>query len=428
MFRNWLDIFFALRALGRLRPKPHAARRALRGDTQFLKCVGYKNDHSSLRGGEADAAIQFPLIITIAGLLCCARKDVSMVIIFVVLFLSVIPMTAQAQPMPAMQTSEALLSQAKSGDAGAAYRLGKKLTQGIADKSPDYPQAIYWLQRAAQQSHSDAALLLALLYRKQPELAPKPTSAKEMFTFAFTLLNEAAEKGDEAAMARLGQIYAKGVFIPKDTKKAMAWLERAVKGGSPKAKSVLGRYAIWGTMPGYTEADALRLLQEAAEGGVISAWVQLGLAYTGAYNGTVNLPRAFDCFSKAASLGNNEGQRQMGLAYLSGFGVEKDIAKGRQLIQEAALGGNTEAMYNQAMMYRLGVGVAASDAEYINWLKKAAEEEHADAAYLLGDAFRYGKAIGQNREQALRYFRIARNKAHVMAIQALEEMAAESAE
>jgi hypothetical protein len=35
-------ILFALRALGRLRPKPHATRRALRGDTQIFKRFEYK--------------------------------------------------------------------------------------------------------------------------------------------------------------------------------------------------------------------------------------------------------------------------------------------------------------------------------------------------------------------------------------------------
>jgi acylglycerol lipase len=50
------SIFFALRALGRTCPKPHASRRALRGDTQLLKVVGYI----------------FYRLLLLSGLLCLA--------------------------------------------------------------------------------------------------------------------------------------------------------------------------------------------------------------------------------------------------------------------------------------------------------------------------------------------------------------------
>lgn len=337
---------------------------------------------------------------------------------------------AKTSPAPkaVAPTEQNLLAQAKSGDSEAAYSYGKQLYRGLAGEAPNLKEAAYWLSRSAQQSNPDAALLLATLYKSGKLQAQKPNSARKLFQFAFTLLKSAAENGDASAMAKIGIIYSKGVFVKRDPKIALEWLEKAVAGGNPKAKSVLGRYTIWGNTKGYTEADALRLLHEAAQGGIISAWIQLGLAYSGAYNGTVNLPRAFDCFKKAAALGSIEGRRQMGIAYLAGLGVKKDVSEGYRLISEAANNGNIEAMYNKAVAYRLGVGTAENTAEYINWLKKAAANDHSDAAYLLGDAYRYGKGVAANRSEAIRYLTLSKNKANVLAIHALEDMKAENAE
>jgi TPR repeat protein len=62
--------------------------------------------------------------------------------------------------------------------------------------------------------------------------------------------------------------------------------------------------------------------------------------------GEGNYEGAFQCWTKAAALGNSGAHFNLSLMYHEGEGVEKDMKMEIYHLEEAAIGGNPEARYN----------------------------------------------------------------------------------
>ena len=150
-------------------------------------------------------------------------------------------------------------------------------------------------------------------------------------------------------------MYLHGTGVDQDEVKGLEYLSKAVNLGNKYANLILGRLAIWGTVPGYSMQDALGMLHRSAEAGNNDAWLQIGYAYAGAFGGVVNHPRSFHAFKQAAEGGDREALRLVGMSYLSGLGVKKDEAVGLAKIKQAAMLGNGEAMYNMALAKKMGI-------------------------------------------------------------------------
>lgn len=312
---------------------------------------------------------------------------------------------------------EELIKKAKSGDNVSAFKYAERLQRGLPGQKPNFKLAAHWFKIAAQQGNAEAAITLAEMYENGEVTPPGKNSIKEMYEFGYRLLKADAEKGRPSAATRLGLMFFHGHGVKPDPNLAIKWLQRGVELGSAQAKLALGRLTVWNSTPGYSMEQALDMLHEAADAGQGSAWLHIGLAYSGAFGGKVNHPRAVDAFRRAhESRSSAEGTRLYGISHISGYGVAKDDAKGAKLVEEAAKRGNSEAMYDLGLLYRNGIGVPKDKKQELAWFKKASDYKVPDADYYLGVAYRDGDGVPQSKEKALDYFKRAQIKKHVRAI------------
>lgn len=108
---------------------------------------------------------------------------------------------------------------AETGDVDFQLFLGYSHTQC---RQPNYKEAVYWYQKAADQGNGEAYRRLFELYENGWGVAADPKKATDLMT-------KAAELGDCEAQYRLGEWYEEGSGVEKDYQKAMYWYEIAVK-------------------------------------------------------------------------------------------------------------------------------------------------------------------------------------------------------
>ena len=319
---------------------------------------------------------------------------------------------------------EELIKKAKSGDSLSAFKYAERLQRGLPGQKPNKKLAAHWFKISAQQGNAEAAIVLAEMYEAKEVVPPSPNAIKEMYEYGYRLLKADAERGRPSAATRLGLMFFHGHGVKPDASLAIKWLQKGVELGSAQAKLALGRLTIWNSTPGYTSEQALDMLHDAAAAGQGSAWLHIGLAYSGAFGGRINHPRAVDAFRHAhESETTAEGTRQYGMAFISGLGVDKDTARGANLVKDAAIRGNSEAMFNLALLYRNGVGVAKNKSQELVWFKKASDYKVPDADYYIALAYRDGDGVAKSKEKALEYFTRAQAKKHVLAIRDYNKLA-----
>ena len=90
--------------------------------------------------------------------------------------------------------------------------------------------------------------------------------------------------------------------------------------------------------------DCVRKMMDRAEANDPAAMYQLGNELMMAEKG--DEVRAFECFSKAASLGDVDAHWRLGLCYSQGRGVEKDKKKEVYHFEQASIGGHPAARHD----------------------------------------------------------------------------------
>jgi len=114
--------------------------------------------------------------------------------------------------------------------------------------------------------------------------------------------------------------------------------------------------------------------------------------YIGSFN-TINADRAFECFIKAANMGNDKALYNVAICYNRGKGVSKDIDKAFEYYKKSADAGNVKAMceYGEeclnesSNMYNTTIGM--------NYLSKAANLGSPEAQFGLGICYYNGIGV-----------------------------------
>lgn len=89
--------------------------------------------------------------------------------------------------------------------------------------------------------------------------------------------------------------------------------------------------------------------------------------------------RAFECYYRAASLGDAWGQYVVGDMYSCGKGVPQNYSEAMRWFKMSANQGDPMALFNVGHMYENGRGVPSDRSEAIKWYQKAAEKGHDGA-------------------------------------------------
>jgi hypothetical protein len=139
-------------------------------------------------------------------------------------------------------------------------------------------------------------------------------------------LQKAADAGDAVAMNNLGLLYEKGLGVAQDYAQAREWFQKAANAGNAEAKQALSRLPSTSSPIPTPSPSGAELLAEARH-----------------YLGAKDYAQALPILQKAADAGNAEAMNALGWLYETGRGVTQDYAEAREWFQKAADAGNAEA-------------------------------------------------------------------------------------
>jgi TPR repeat protein len=130
--------------------------------------------------------------------------------------------------------SHTLLAEAKAGDAGAQYRLGRMYYTGEGVLQ-DYTQAEVWFRKGAEQGDPNSQFMLGGLYHFGQGVPQDDGKA-------FNWIVKAAQQGHIDAEFYISTCYNAGWgVIPNDAKEVI-WLRRAAEQGDARSQFYLGHF------------------------------------------------------------------------------------------------------------------------------------------------------------------------------------------
>ena len=102
----------------------------------------------------------------------------------------------------------------------------------VADKAKDYPEALRWYRKAAEQGDARAQYNLGNMYRNGRGVKQDNHEAMRWY-------RKAAEQGEALAQSNLGVMYAEGRGVKRDDREAVRWYRKAAEQGHASAQGTI---------------------------------------------------------------------------------------------------------------------------------------------------------------------------------------------
>jgi TPR repeat protein len=358
--------------------------------------------------------------------------------------------------------TDAELSQAATqGNGKAQYELAKRLAN-----QPDYPNAMHWMQQAAEQSgplaadqqiRANAAWQVGDWYQAGLGEPKNPALATQWW-------QRSARLGNTNANYRLG-LMCQEQHQGKLASNCLDWFEQAAERDHAESQLILARW--YSQQPG-ADTDAVKWLERSAELGNRDAQYLLGQRYEMG-KGVTKRPdlaqrwndkaaaqqqpdallqqakqatpaNAFTAYQRAANAGSAEAELWLGVAYLAGEQVQADPALGRYWLELAVTHGSHEAEYQLSLQQTDSVarqhwltlaaegGITKASFELAQLQQeqgeleqarasyaKAAGQGHTLAQYAYGEMLRQGLGGKEDYALALKQYRLAAQQGDRMA-------------
>ena len=202
-------------------------------------------------------------------------------------------------------------------------------------KKEDYKNALRYYQAAAEMDFPDAIERMAEAYLGD-ELGLKKNEKT-----ALKLFKRAAELDNAAAQYNLGMAYACGYYgVKTDREKAVFWLEKSAKGENPSACLQVGLYYYYTVKTEAAYKKAFELFTDAYNLGEEEAIINIGLCYLQGNGVKEDKKEAVKCFEQAAEkCSSSVAYFNLGVCYENGFGLEKDYQKAIEMYGKAVENG-----------------------------------------------------------------------------------------
>ncbi len=209
---------------------------------------------------------------------------------------------------------------AKQDHPYAQYALGIN-----AIEEERWRDAVFYLEKAANQQYSLAAYSLAYYYHeKEPKF---PLKAFEWFMVA-------AKQNHTESEYYVGLYYQNGKGVPQNIEQAIFWLEKAAL---KKDKNALYHLAMILIKQENKDFKTIaKLLEQAAALDHPHAQYNLAVMYQKGDGVEQNMQKSFFWYEKAANANLAIAQYNLGMIYFEGSTVEKDETKAKELWQKAA--------------------------------------------------------------------------------------------
>lgn len=283
---------------------------------------------------------------------------------------------------------------ANSGYALSQYHLAE--IYFYKEEYKDYPKALYWAKKAADQLLLEGILILNEIYEKGFN---DPNS----FQKTIGLLESLADKNPEI-YGEIALRYYEKIEIPNNIEKAISYIKKGhIDEQLPEGKIILGRMYFRSkdfvnSKKCYEEAIACN-----PENGELY-WL-LGMTYFELGNES-DTSEAIDLFQKALDLRCYKAAEKLGNIYSDGVRVAKDLKKALYYYELSSSKGSDISSYNLGILYLEGEGIEQDVPKAIKYLERSGKQGLGYAYFILGDIY-YAKEYGIDRDtgKALEYFK-----------------------
>lgn len=177
----------------------------------------------------------------------------------------------------------------------------------LADKyysQRDYPQALHWYRKAAENGDLSAQTSLGAMYQLGSGIPIDDAEAVRWF-------RSAAEQGYASAQSNLGYMYRKGRGVPQDDSLALYWYRKGADQGDRVAQAMLGTIYEHGDGVSVDLLEAARWYRRAADQGVRGAQYFLGRMYEDGRGVPQDRAEATRWYRKAAEQGHTDAKLQL---------------------------------------------------------------------------------------------------------------------
>jgi TPR repeat protein len=305
-------------------------------------------------------------------------------------------------------------------------------------KLNNFKKAIEWFNIAAiKYNNPDSQYMLGYMYYNNKDIY----DINKVIIF----LTKAARNNKEAQLL-LGQLYEKGKEVEENIDEAINYYEKAAyNNNSVDAQYNLGK--IHQNFKNYPQA--IKFYKMAEKQGNLDALNNLGFIYEHSPE-NYDINEAFENYTKAANLGNNNAQYNLGKYYLNKKYDNYNECKAIEWLLLAATNGSIESQYTLGIYYKNKNNITLAnkwfknaakngnvDAQYIlgiyytnknehdkafKWLEKAAKQNNIEAQFMIANMYYEGEGIDQSDSNAIYWYQKASDQGHHEANTFLEQL------
>lgn len=230
-----------------------------------------------------------------------------------------------------------------------------------------------------------------------------------LYLTALDLALPRAEKGDAAAQTLVAEIYARGLGVRRDDKKAAELYEKAADQGVAAAKFEYALYLMEGSVVPKDEKRAVELMKEAADAGNRLAAFNYAQMLVGKDDSAAGLEKAYDYYEKAADAGLADAQYAMSQAFANGIGgkIRNDVEARRWLLLAARQNYDTAELDLGTWLVEGRGGTVDLEGGF-RWLKQAAEGGNVAAENRLAKLYMNGIGVKADKVEAGAWYVLAR--------------------
>jgi uncharacterized protein len=228
------------------------------------------------------------------------------------------------------------------------------------------------------------------------------------FLTAFGLATHGADAGDAKSMTLLGELYANGLGVPRDDKKAADWYKLAADRGDREAMFALAMFALNGRAGPRDRQVSAKWLAAAAKLGEPLAAYDLALLYMEGQLFPQDFSRAAELLRVAVEAGNPQAQYALGTLYKEGRGVPKDMHEAVRLFGLAALADDSDAEVEYGIALYNGDEVDRNEQAAAALFRKAALKNNAIAQDRLAHILADGQGAPANPVEAVKWHLVSK--------------------
>ncbi len=195
----------------------------------------------------------------------------------------------------------------------------------------DYPKVIYWLQRATELDHGEAAYNLGIAYQTG-------TGITKDLPKAIHTYQRSAELGNAKAQRNLGLMYSAGIGTEQDYAKAFEYFTASANAGESTSQYNLGIMYLQGTGTERNPGLAQEWLTRAAGNGDSNAQMTLGVLLQDS-----DLNASLLWYNRAAEQNNPYALYNLAILYWKGEKLERDPQRAAFFARKAEQQGHTKS-------------------------------------------------------------------------------------